>query len=163
MSNTTNTTTHFTVDFLNKKITGTKASFDKARKGISPFYKELTEKIKTHPSFALEKKEPKKHSNKAKRSYHGMDFKFMEAYIEIQTNAESIMKNYEEVRKMAKDTGTSVYPFTKKWFLQMFSTEEKPFDMVEAKEAITEYRIALAEQRAQAEAPTIAIAEPEVA
>ena len=33
----------FTVDFINQKIIGTKASFDKASKGFGPIYEELAD------------------------------------------------------------------------------------------------------------------------
>ena len=35
----------FTINFIAKEITGTKASFDKASKGFGPVYEELAEKV----------------------------------------------------------------------------------------------------------------------
>ena len=93
----------FTVNFITKEITGTKASFDKASKGFGPIYEELAEKVAKHPDFELVVKEQKKHTTKAKRTYNGMDFDFMEAYIETRVNAEQIMAEYEAVKKMAED------------------------------------------------------------
>ena len=77
----------FTVDFINQKIIGTKASFDKASKGFGPIYEELADKAAKHPDFALIVKEQKKHTTKAKKTYYGMDFDFMEAYISTRKNA----------------------------------------------------------------------------
>lgn len=134
----------FAVDFFNSKITGTKASFNKASKGNGPAYEELTALIARHPDFTLVVKEPKKHTTKAKRTYNGMDFDFMEAYIETRVNAEQIMAEYEAVKKMAEDANISVYPFTKKWFLGEFDPDKQGFNMEQAKEEIANHRIAKA-------------------
>ena len=134
----------FTVNFFDNTISGTKASFNKASKGNGPAYEELTNLIARHPGFELVVKEPKKHTTKAKRTYNGMDFDFMEAYIETRVNAEQLMKEYEAVQKMAEDSGASIYPFTKKWFLGEFDPDKNGFDMEKAKEDIADYRIAKA-------------------
>ena len=134
----------FSVDFFNTKITGTKASFNKASKGNGPAYEELTALIARHPDFTLVVKEPKKHTTKAKRTYNGMDFPFMEAYIQTRVNAEQIMAEYEAVKQMAEDANISVYPFTKKWFLGEFDSNGEGFDMEQAKKEIADYRIAKA-------------------
>ena len=47
----------FTINFIEKQIIGTKASFDKASKGFGPIYEELAAKAANHllcghPSFA---------------------------------------------------------------------------------------------------------------
>jgi len=42
---------------------------------------------------------------------------------------------------MAKASNTSVYPFTKKWFLGKFDPDGKGFDMKKAKEEISAYRM----------------------
>ena len=134
----------FTVDFFNSKIIGTKASFNKASKGNGPAYEELTALIAHHPDFTLVVKEPKKQTTKATRTYNGMDFPFMEAYIQTRVNAEQIMAEYEAVKQMAEDANISVYPFTKKWFLGEFDSNGEGFDMEQAKKEIADYRIAKA-------------------
>ena len=134
----------FSVNFFDGTITGNKASFNKASKGYGPAYEELTALIARHPDFKLVVKEPKKHTTKAKRTYNGMDFDFMEAYIQTRVNAEQIMAEYEAVKKMAEDSGISVYPFTKKWFLGEFDSNGEGFDMEQAKKEIADYRIAKA-------------------
>ena len=132
----------FVIDFVNKAIIGTKASFDKAGKGEGVIYEELAVKIEAHPSFKLVIKEQKKHSTKAKETYDGLNFLLMEKYIAIQDNSEDLMLAYNGAKKMAKDTGSSVYPFTKKWFLGQF----KDFNVAEARKAISDHNIALVEQ-----------------
>ena len=63
----------FTLNFFEKTITGTKASFNKANKGFGPEYEELTAKMAAHPDFTLEVKEQKAKATKAKKTYEGMD------------------------------------------------------------------------------------------
>ena len=147
MTNTTSTkTARFTIDFINKQIIGTKANFSKASKGFGAEYEELTAKIAAHPDFELVIREPKSKSTKAKRTYDGLDFKFMESYIATKADSDRFMKEYEAVKKMAASCGTKAYPMTKKWFLGKFSSEENPFDMDEAREAIAKFRIQEAER-----------------
>ena len=139
-----NSNVRFTLDFFKKTITGTKASFNKANKGFGPEYEELTAKMAAHPDFELRVKEQKTKTTKAKRTYEGMDYKFMEDYIATFEDA-SLMKKYEAVKKMADDCGTKAYPLTKKWFLGKFSDMEGGFNMDEAKKDIADFRIAKAQ------------------
>ena len=141
--NTTNTV-RFTVDFINKKIVGTQASFDKASKGFGPAYEELADKVARHPDFGMLVKEQQKHTTKAKRTYNGMNFDFMEAYIETRKNAEQLMAEYKAVKAKAEEWGMSVYPFTKKWFLGEFDPDCEGFDMEKAQEEISDFRMAKA-------------------
>ena len=129
----------FTIDFVGKKIVGTKASFNKAGTGVGAIYEELAAKVAAHPDFELVIKEQKHRSNKAKQTYDGLNFPLMEKFIAIQEDAETLTKAYTNAKQMARNTGVSVYPFVKKWFLGQF----KNFDVAEAKEAISDYNIAL--------------------
>ena len=140
---TTNTNTaRFTINFFEKTISGTKASFTKASKGISPIYEELTMKMNAHPTFELVEKEQKHTITRAKRTYEGMDYKFMEDYITTKKNAALIMAEYKSVKKYAKNSGISAYPFVKKWFLGEFDPDHEGFDMEQAKKEISDYKIA---------------------
>lgn len=123
-------TVRFTIDFFGQKIIGTKASFNKAAKGYGPEYEELSAKMAAHPTFALTEKEQKHKSTKAKRTYDGLDFPFMEAYILTQSDSDALMAEYKSVKAMAKSCGSNVYALTKKWFLGTFATEEEPFDKI---------------------------------
>ncbi len=134
----TNSSARFTLDFINKTIIGTKASFNKAGKGISPIYEELAEKMKAHPDFVCEVKEQKKKAKKTKTTYFGMDFNFMETYITIQKNSNRLMMDYNAVMTFAKKTKRSVYPIMKKWFLREFDPNGEGFNMAKAKEEIFE-------------------------
>ena len=142
--NTTTSSVRFNINFFNNNITGTKASFNKAGKGFGPEYEELTSKMAAHPDFTLVVKEQKTKTTKAKRTYEGMDYKFMEDYIATFED-ETMVKAYKAVKQMAEDCGTKAYPLVKKWFLSKFSDMEGGFDMEAAKKDISDYRIAKAQ------------------
>lgn len=148
MKKNTTPTVRFAIDFPGKKIIGTKASFSKASKGVGPEYEELAAKVAAHPDFELTIKEQEHKINRAKRSYEGLDFKFMENYIATFADAAAWHKKYKAVKQMAKDCGCPTYPLTKKWFLENFGSEEDGFDMAAAKERITNFRIIQAEKLA---------------
>lgn len=120
----------FTVDFVKKQITGTKTSLDKAKHYGSPEYKELCELMEAHPRFRVVTKVAKE--NSSKHTYKNLNFKFIEKYISIQPDAERIMREYEAVKASAESLGRSVYPRVKRWFIERFSTGDKPFDVEEA-------------------------------
>lgn len=143
-SSSTKSAVRFTLDFFKKTITGTKASFNKANKGFGPEYEELTAKMAAHPDFSLVVKEQKTKTTKSKRTYEGMDYKFMEDYIATFED-ETMVKAYKAVKQMAEDCGTKSYPLVKKWFLSKFSDMEGGFDMEAAKKDISDYRIAKAQ------------------
>ena len=143
--NTTTSAVRFTIDFIKTTITGTQASFNKASKGFGPEYEELTAKMAAHPTFTLTVKEQKHKATSAKKTYEGMDFKFMEDYIATFEDA-TLAHEYESVKEMAKKCGTKAYPLTKKWFLGRFSKMEGGFDMDAARKDIANFRIAQATQ-----------------
>ena len=137
MKNLKEKNVRFIVDFLNKQIVGTKASFDKASKGYGEIYEELAAKVAAHPDCVLKVKEQKRRSNKKKETYDGLNYKFIEAYINTRTNADYLMREYQSVKKFAEDSSRSAYPIVKKWFLGEFES----FDMDAAKNAIAEHLI----------------------
>lgn len=141
-------TSHFTLNFFEKTITGTKASFSKANKGSGVEYEELTAKIAAHPDFVLAMKEQKVKSNRTKRTYSGLNFSFMEKYISTLENADSMLAEYKAVKGKAKEIGTAAFPTTKKWFLKAFGDEETGFDMDKANDAIFDFYMAQAKEQA---------------
>ena len=143
-SSSTKSVVRFPINFIDHTISGTKASFNKANKGFGPEYEELTAKMAAHPDFSLVVKEQKTKTTKSKRTYEGMDYKFMEDYIATFED-ETMVKAYKAVKQMAEDCGTKAYPLVKKWFLSKFSDMEGGFDMEAAKRDISDYRIAKAQ------------------
>ena len=143
-STTTTISERFVIDFINKRIIGTQASFNKASKGTGAIYEELATKVAKHPDFELVIKEQKKRISKPKKTYDGLTFKFMEQYIAIKDDAERVMRVYEAVKNTSKSMKMGVYPTTKKWFLNKY----KGFDMATAKTEITEVAMRKATERA---------------
>ena len=131
MNKNTAVKNYFSVDFFNKSIIGTKASFNKASKGEGAHYEELSRLMTAHPDFKLVVKE-QEHSKAKKQTYEGLDFDLMKRYISIQNNAEELLTKYEDIKAFAKEAGLSVYPITKKWFLETF----EGFDVKDAKKEI---------------------------
>jgi hypothetical protein len=125
------TTSRFTIDFVNKEIHGSKASFNKASKGFGAEFEELSRKMALYPDYELVTK-----TAGAKRTYSGMNEKFIRDYIAIQNNAEALKEELNDVVTRANEKGYKVFPAEKKWFLRKFSTEETPFDMKKAKDDI---------------------------
>ncbi|MBQ3520147.1 MAG: hypothetical protein IJA31_12585 [Clostridia bacterium] len=155
MKNTTNNKNYFTLDFFAKTISGTKASFNKANKGFGDAYEELTSKMSAHPTFELVVKEQKIKSKQAKRTYSGLDFKFMEDYIKTLDNADIVYGEYKEVRKVAVNAEIKEFPFTKKWFLEKFGSEENGFNMDDAKERISMHLMSQAKKNADTNPPVL--------
>ena len=129
MSNCKNTA-RFTIDFVKKQIIGTKSDLNKAKYYGSDEYEELCELMKAHPRFNVVAKKVKK--NEGKQTYSSLNFTLIESYISIQPDAEKIMREYEAIKISAKNLGRSVYPRVKRWFLEKFSSESKPFNVDEA-------------------------------
>lgn len=127
---------HFSVDFEERKIIGTKASLNKAKRYDSSEYKELCKLVAAHPRFEVVAKEVKK--NKSKHTYKALNFSFIEKYISIQPNRNELMGEYEAVKSTAKSLGRSAYPHVKRWFLEKFSSADKPFDVGKADKEITD-------------------------
>lgn len=142
--NTTTSAVRFTIDFIKTTITGTQASFNKASKGFGPEYEELTAKIAAHPTFKLAVKEQKHKTTRAKRTYEGLNDEFIQAYISTLDNAKEMQREYKAIQEAAKECHMKAFPMTKKWFLDKFSTGEKPFNMDDAREKISDFRIAQA-------------------
>ena len=108
---------YFTVDFQEQTIIGSKNAIEKAGHIGSPQYKELCEVIQAHPTFTIAEKAIK--TKKDKATYHGLTFKTMEDYIKTQPNSELNLAKFAAVQRIAK-AKNSLYPLTKKWFLNTF-------------------------------------------
>ena len=150
MANKNNTnTTRFTVDFIGKKISGTKASFDKAGKGNGPIYDELTALTAKHPNFELVIKEQTKRIVKEKETYKGMDCDFMRDYLSAESMTEAL-RTFKQVEAFADNTKRSKYPLLKKFFLKQFADNDgnNSFDFAKAKKIVADYRYNLTLEQA---------------
>lgn len=80
-----------------------------------------------------------------KKTYGGLSFKTMEAYIMTQPNSEARLMEYEVVKQIAEIKGGK-YPLTKKWFLMTYpefkknevSAQEQATNLAEAEKKMAE-------------------------
>ena len=136
---TNSSSVRFTLNFADKTIVGTKASFNKAGKGFGPIYDELADLMARHPDFGFVVKEPKKPA-KDKQTYKGMNVRFMLDYANAVGQPEFRSK-MEKVRDFVKGNDGSVYPTVKRMFLEHFAPEaNRRFAYNAAKVIVSEYR-----------------------
>lgn len=109
-------TKRFTYNFVTKEIIGSKAAIARANKGIEPEYTELSNMIKAQPSFSVAEKVVQKAN---KKSYHALTIKRMAEYIELHSDSDKRMEEFEAIQMVAQAKGAK-YPLTKKWFLAMY-------------------------------------------
>lgn len=133
-------TTHFTYNFVEKTIIGSKSSINKANKGMNPEYNELTAMLSAHPDFTVKEKTIEK--KEGKKTYSNLTFKRMKDYISLQTNSKAKLIEFEAIMTVASVKGAK-YPLTKKWFLATY-TEYKENNVTEneAENVQTEKKIA---------------------
>ena len=150
MTNTA-TSVRFTLNFANKTIVGTQASFKKAGKATGPVYEELMALIEKHPQFGFEVKKSKE-SSKPKQAYKGMDIPFILDF--LTANEDAITLNaVNEIIDFADKTGASKYPLVKRVFFETYDC----FDFTDAKELVSKYRYQQKRKQASEMAAKIAV------
>ena len=117
----------FALDLFNKKIMGSKKSFDKASTGSGEYYEELMHLMAQHPDFELVVK-----TTESKRTYKGLDEALMKDYLSIQDNSSQLRSEFDTIRENAKNSNMNTYQVLRKWFLKKFES----FDIKKAQEAI---------------------------
>ncbi len=105
--------TNITINAIEKNIIVSKAFYNKASKYGTTEYNELRSAMIENPEYKIVFKTVEK------KTYGGLTFKAMEAYIKTQKDSEKTLKEFAAVRVVAKAKG-SEYPLTKKWFLNTF-------------------------------------------
>ena len=130
----------FSVDVVEKTITASAATLSRAKNPNSKEYAELCKLMKQHYGFEIEKKATNK------KTYDGMTFNFMRNYILAQPESEDVLVEFECVKR----TNGDKYAPVKKWFLNTYKDESGCFDMDEAKREITDYRIKMGQDMAEA-------------
>ena len=119
---------NFTYNFVEKAIIGSRAAINRANKGMSPEYSELTKRLKAHPDFVVREKLIDK--KEGKKTYKKLTLKRMEEYISLQDNSETKLIEFSAIQKVAEAKGAK-YPLTKKWFLATYA-EYKDSNLAEA-------------------------------
>lgn len=101
------------VDFIEQTIVISKAFSKKASVFGSEEYRALRAAKMENPTFEIVIK------TVDRKTYNGLSFERMAEYIETQPNSEQRLKEFEEVKRIAKAKGGK-YPLTKKWFLDTY-------------------------------------------
>lgn len=137
--NTMSNSVRFTLNFANKTIVGTKASFAKAGMGNGDVYDELVALMAKHPDYVCAVKEQKKPA-RGKQTYKGLNVKFMLDYASAVGEA-SFRADMEAVRVFAKSAGKSVYPLVKRMFMEHYApAADTRFAYNAAKAIVSKYR-----------------------
>ncbi len=127
-----NPSANIRIDRENETIEVSKTFYKKASIFGSVECQALAEAQRMCPRFTIATKAS------TKKTYHGLNYRLMEAYIAIQKNADVLKADYEVVRKKAESEYDSVYPIVKKWFLGEFASDGKTFDVRKAKSEIAQ-------------------------
>lgn len=132
-------TTHFTYNFVEKTIVGTKASINRANACKEPEYSELCAKMAEHPDFKVEIKVI--NTKKDKKTYSNLTIKKMEDYILLQNDTEKF-KEFKTLQDLAKAMGAK-YPICKKWFLSQYPEFKNSEDDNKTRDALLAEKTAL--------------------
>ncbi len=154
---------YFRLGLLDRKIYGSKNAFKTADKGYGDAYDQLMALMAQHPDFKLVVAEQKRHTEKAKETYKGMDIPWMRAYIEMEGN-EAFADKFEKVIKFAENNNKKAFPLAKKYFLKQFKDKNDiiHFDYAKARAEVEEYLVnktKLEQDKTEAEENTASTAE----
>jgi hypothetical protein len=112
----------YQIDFVEGKIIVSKKFLKEASNVATTAYSELVQIRKDYPDFMIEPRQIAKRENKM--TYGKLTYQFMRDYIKTKDNAEAILAEYENTRKLAKFQNAQ-YVFVKKWFLGLYGDEFK--------------------------------------
>lgn len=101
------------VNAIENTITVSKAFYKKASAFGSAEYIALREAMQDNPTFKIAFKTIEK------KTYNGLTFEKMMDYIKTQPDSDKMLIKFAAVQRIAKAKG-SLYPLTKKWFLNTF-------------------------------------------
>lgn len=146
MSTSVAVSSRFVLDFANKAIVGSKASFDRAGKGKGNAYEKLVSLMAKHPDFVCVVKEPKE-PTKPKQTYKGMDIPFILDYL-AAIGDNKTLKRMNDVMDYAKENKLKKYPLVK---YELFAAYNE-FNYNDAKEIVSVYRHKKIVEMATAEA-----------
>lgn len=101
------------VDRMNERIIITTAFYKKSLNPKNPEYAELGRLMRENKGFSIELKAI------TKKTHAKLTFDKMKEYMKTQPNSEAMLKEFEEVKKVAK-AKNQTYPATKAWFFENY-------------------------------------------
>lgn len=131
----------FFVDFLNKKICGTKELFDMAGKGDGADYDKLMGLMEKHPTYELMVVASKRPA-KVKETYSGCSLTFIKDYVAMIDNPKYV-KEMNNIIADCDNNGVNPLPKLKSWMIDTFkcSYENERFSMATAKENVRKWKL----------------------
>ena len=105
--------TNITINAIEGTITVSNAFYKKASAYGSAEYAELRQAMLENPTFQIVFKTIEK------KTYKALTFEKMMEYIKTQPNSNKMLIKFAAVQRIAKAKG-SLYPLTKKWFLNAY-------------------------------------------
>ena len=105
--------TNITINAIENTIIVSKAFYKKASAYGSAEYAILREAMRDNPTFRIIFKTIEK------KTYSGLTFEKMMDYIKTQPDSDKMMIKFAAVQRISKAKG-SLYPLTKKWFLNAY-------------------------------------------
>ena len=105
------------INFADESIVLSKKFADAASKVGTPEYSKLKKVREDYPDYSVTVKQIKKNSNK--ESYQGLNYAFIEMYIQTKPNAEAQMAKYREMR-LISECHSVRFPAIKQWFLASY-------------------------------------------
>lgn len=105
--------TNISINAIDETITVSKAFYNKASKYGTTEYRNLRKAIQENPTYDIVFKTIEK------KTYGGLTFETMEAYIQTQAKSVERLAEFDAVKKIAEAKGGK-YPLTKKWFLETY-------------------------------------------
>ena len=105
--------TNISIDAIEKTIGISKAFYKKASIYGSNEYEALRSAMLENPTFDIVFKTIEK------KTYGGLTFQKMMDYIKTQPDCDKMLVKFNAVQRIAKAKG-SLYPLTKKWFLNTY-------------------------------------------
>ncbi|MGN0803837.1 MAG: hypothetical protein ACI4MS_00450 [Candidatus Coproplasma sp.] len=108
---------HVKIDHVEKQIIMSSTFAKKQAFTNSPEFREIQALHESFPTYAIITR--KIRTNPQKEAFLGLTFEYMETYISSHANAEAHLKEFAELRELAKCHSVR-YPNIKKWFLETY-------------------------------------------
>lgn len=108
---------HVKIDHVEKQIIMSSTFAKKQAFTNSPEFREIQALHESFPTYAIITR--KIRTNPQKEAFLGLTFEYMQNYISSHANAEVHLKEFAELRELAKCHSVR-YPNIKKWFLETY-------------------------------------------
>lgn len=113
------------IDLVHGTLTISKSFEKRAQVYGSPEFKELSDKIAKYPDFEIKVKEITSNSNK--KTYKGLTYNNMVAFIKEQPNASELIEEFEHQKRLSV-IAKNKYRYLVNWFKSACFNSEEEFE-----------------------------------